>query len=906
MYEKIKNWLDSMKVANILINPELIRYTFTKNPFKISDNRKVSKKLIKNLNEKLKQAVFAFSIKSLKNGDLKSLENSITKSYSLARDLRRYSKRFKVYLIGNSHIDIAWLWRIAETVQVSRNTFKTVIKNMIEYPELTYAQGSAITYKWIEERYPDLFEKIKKRVKQGRWEIVGGTWVEPDCNLISGESWIRQILYGKKYFKKSLGVDVNIGWNPDSFGYNWNMPQLYKKSGYDYFVTQKIWWNDTTVFPYYIFWWKGVDGTKLLSYFPPDSYTSRVELFRVSDNIGKYEATTGYKKSLILYGIGDHGGGPNREILNRVRKYKKLFIAPEFIHSRAIDFLKKIKKDLKNNIPVYNNELYLQYHRGTYTTQAEIKKNNRKSESMLSRVEKITSISSLLGFDYPFKRLQKAWEMVLTNQFHDILPGSSITPVYRDAVRYYKKAYMILNGILERSFGFLNTNIKTTSKGKPILVFNTLSWNRKDYVNIEINGNYKGYRLVNDRGEEVKTKINYCYDRNKTNLGFLAKDIPSLGFKIYYLIKGKNSIQERKPNGFVFENKYYKMKINDKTGNISSLYDKINGFEIVAKGKEINELKVYEDRPERWDAWNIGYTGRVWKVNRLEEIEVVESNDIRTVIKVKKSFLGLDKERYSPTEDFPSSFFTQYIILYKDLDRIDIKNVIDWWEDHCMLKVEFPININSDYAYYEIPYATIKRTAKFNTLEERAMFEVSAHRWADYSDDKRGFAILNNGKYGYDIHNGVVKLSLLKSPTWPDKVADRGVHEFTYSIYTHRGNWNESDVVKRGYELNNPLVIKEIKTNKKGYESGFSFFNLSNNTVILDTIKKSEDNKGYILRFYEPYGKNTSVVLKTFKQIKEVYETNLMEKELRKMKSRGKEVELKFKKYEIKTIKIIF
>jgi len=906
---EVEHWLLSMINAYWLINPDLRRFTFTGKPFDIADNRKTPVKKLLELNRVLEQAVQAFNMAALKAGDKKSLDASIQRSYRMAGELRDYAKEFKVYLIGNAHIDIAWLWRIYETVMVARNTYDTVIKNMDEYPELRYGQSQALTYDWIEKRDPDLFEKIKKEFQKGRWEIVGGMWVEPDCNLISGESWVRQILYGKNYFKEKFGVDVKTGWNVDSFGYNWNMPQFYLKSGIDRFVTQKIWWNDTTVFPYYIFWWEGVDGSRLLSYFPPDSYTSRVMLPRLADNITKYEATTGYKKSLVLYGLGDHGGGPNREILNRVRDYQGLYIAPDFIHSPSRGFLEKLDTDLGNDIPVWRDELYLEYHRGTFTTQAKIKKGNREAEALLASTEKLASITGMMGNTYPAAELEEAWKTVLTNQFHDILPGSSITPVYQDALEAYQQVRTQLKRIEKRALQFLAAKIDTSAIkiGVPLVVFNPLSFERGDFVTVDYPlAPNMTVKLQDTQGNDIPVEIARGEDDEMARISFVTPQIPALGYRVLTLtpVRISREFPPMKVSGGVLENDFYRLEINRKTGNISSIYDKFRKRECLEPGKEGNRLQVYEDLPEDWDAWNIGYTGRMWEINQADAVETVIESPVRAVLKVKKSFLGLTKGRYAPTEDFPSSFFTQYITLYRGLDRIDIRTEADWWEDHMMLKAAFPLGVTNDFASYEIPFAAIKRTTRFQTLWEKARHEVPALKWVDLSEDKWGFSLLNDGKYGYDIHGNMLKISLLRSPTWPDPMADRGKHTFVYSIYVHRGRWHEARTVERGAELNMPVIAFFSERHKGTLPQESSFFSLASPGVILESIKKEEKGAGFILRLYESRGLNQQAVLKLFKVPTRVYETDLMENNLREIAPTGQKITLDFKKFEIKTLKV--
>lgn len=917
-HQEMKNWLLSMKIAYALLNPDFKRYTFIGKPFNIEDHRETPKSRLAKLKQILEQTITSITPEMLTNQHTDELQKAIRASYRLSGPLQKFAKEFKIYLIGNAHIDIAWLWRMCETVMVARNTYDTVMKNMEEYPELHYAQSQAVTYEWMEQKYPEIFQQIQQKVKQGQWEIVGGMWVEPDCNLISGESWVRQLLFGKRYFKQKFGLEVDTGWNPDSFGYNWNMPQLYTKSGIKRFITQKIRWNDTTVFPYFIFWWQGVDDTRLMTYFPPVGYTALVRMPEDIPNITRYEATTGYKKTLLLYGLGDHGGGPNREILNRVRSYKNLHIAPEFIHSKSIDFLKNMTTDLKGNIPTWKDELYLEYHRGTYTTQAKVKKGNRKSESLLSSAEKLASIAFIMDGEYPQTELGKAWKTVLTNQFHDILPGSSITPVYRDALEDHEKAQEKINGVIGSSLKKITDNVNTSSvEGTPLVVFNTLSWERTDLASIVLplpSGNDVdriNLQILDDEGKEVPVEMVKPYGTSNVKVLFVAQNIPALGYKTYsYTLKEKTAEPQKDVNDsgdFIqMENRFFILKINKKTGNIAGLLDKRLNKEFIEPGKEANVLQVYEDMPENWDAWDIGYTGRWWELNQAESVSLVENSAVRKVVKVTKNFLGLSKSRYTPTEDFPSSFFTQYIILYNDLDRIDIENEADWWEDHMLLKAAFPVNVKNDYATYEIPFASIQRTTKSETLWEKARYEVPALRWADLSDETGGISLLNDCKYGYDIHANVMKISLLRAPTWPDPMADRGKHTWIYSLYTHPGDVTKGNTIQRAQELNIPLQVMITDKHNGALPGNFGFFAIRSEGVILDTIKKAEDDNGIIIRLYESAGKSDQAELTYFKAPQKVYETDLMEKVIKEYKVNGKSLLLPFKKFEIKSLKLVF
>jgi alpha-mannosidase len=912
----LQDWLAAFQFADILINPELKRFTFTGKPYDIPDQRRVDKARLARLNTDFDKAVAAFDREALAAGDWPKVQASLKRSLRRSADVKAYLREFRINLVGNAHIDIAWLWRMAETMALSKNTYETVIANMAEYPELTYAQSQAVTYDWIEKKHPGLFQKIKEKVRSGRWEIVGGMWVEPDCNLISGESWARQLLYGKKYFRDKFGVDVRIGWNPDSFGYNWNMPQLYKQSGIDSFITQKLWWNDTTVFPHFLFHWQGVDGSTILTYMPPLSYASELELKEVANGVSKYEATTGLKESLILYGLGDHGGGPNREILDRVRGYGKLALAPRFIHTTPSPFLQQKRRE-KLDLPLWKDELYLEYHQGTFTTQGAVKKNTRRTEALLSATEKLCAIAWLLGDGYPGEELEQSWKSALTLQFHDILPGSSITPVYRDALETFKRVRNDLKWIEERALARIAAAVDTSKvNGTPLIVFNPLSWERSDVVTIRHARG--GLELLDEAGRGVPFEYEDAAVGGEAEITFIARDVPPLGFRVYSLAPVPEGCV---PLSFelgpviggsekhVLENKSLRVEIDPDSGNLKSIFDKRLGREFVAPGEQANKLWVYEDRPENWDAWNIGYTGRGWELNQADKVELVSDGPVKTVYRVEKSFLGISKERYYPTENFPSSFFTQYITLYKDLDRLDIRTEADWWEDHVSLKACFPVAVTADKAFYEIPFAAIGRTTHFETLWEKARYEVPALRWADLSDEKGGIALLNDCKYGYDIHGSVMKLSLLRSPTWPDPLADRGRHEFTYSLYPHAGSWSESQVVRRGQELNQPLLARALERPFPGNRplpGTYSFFSVEGPGVILDAVKLAEDGSGLVFRLYEANGQAEKAVLRFFRKPKRAVSTDLLENEISPLAVKEGRLELPFRAFEIQTVKVRF
>jgi len=909
-HKMLSRFLLDLKIGAMLVDilPLSIDRRKGERPVSSLYQKDSSSKEFKQLKEKFEKALIEFDIEALHQGDLSKVKNSLIKFYEEAKPFTQFLDNYTLHVAGNSHIDLAWLWRWRESVEVAKETFSTILDNMEEYPGIVFIQSQAQAYQWVEDYYPDVFARIKKKVKEGRWEIVGGMWAEPDCNLIDGESFIRQILYGKRYFQQKFGVDIKIGWNPDSFGYNWNMPQFFKKSGIDSFITQKISWNDTTVFPYFLFWWEGVDGSRVLTYFPPTGYVGRLRAERMVNGLKRFEMNTGLREALILYGLGNHGGGPNREMLDRLKGYENQNMFPKIKHTTVGQYLNQVMKR-QPDLPVWNDELYLEYHRGTYTTQAETKKFNRKSEVLLANTEKISSLAYLFGKSYKSEPIQKAWQTVLMNQFHDILPGSSITPVYRDARGSYLEAHRDLKKILRENLIHLVQKIDTAKgeEGQPLLLFNTLSWPRDGVVKVKLPVSIEGEISVwNIRGEEVLSQVISAKEGDM--LWFVAKNIPSLGYKVFKIKKVKASAQavSLKAENFSLENRYFSVHLHPETGNIISIFDKKEKREVLSPDACGNELQLFEDLPDQWDAWNIGYTGRSWNLDKAESIKIHHQGPVMASLEVKKSFLGLTKARRGPTEDFPSSFFTQEIILYEDLPRIDIRMTADWWEEHVLLKVSFPVDIRNDKATYEIPFASVQRPTTRNTDWEKARFEVPAIRWADLSDGAYGVSLLNESKYGYDIKDNALRLTLLRSPTWPDPVADRGMHHLSYALYPHQGDWRDGDTVQKGYEFNVPLIALFTDSHSGELPLAYSFLKASPSNIILSAVKKSEDRQSLILRLYEAEGLPTQARIDIFRQPKKIFELDLMENRLRSLPVKSDALSLEFGKSEIKTIELVF
>lgn len=871
---------------------------------------------LKELNSLFKEAVAGFDLAALEAGESDKVKTSAAKVLAELEPLSKHIKQFTVYLVGNAHIDLAWLWRTNESIEIAANTYKSVMNNIDIHPELIYAQSQAQTYKWVEDHRPELFKRIQKEVKEGRWDIVGGMWAEPDCNLIGGESWIRQILYANLYFKEKFDKEVSLGWNPDSFGYNYNMPQFYSKSGIKAFITQKISWNMNTRFPYHIFWWEAPDGSRILTYLPTGSYVEKVEHDKIIQQLRNFEDATGYKEMLSLIGFGNHGGGPNLPMIERAILYNKQPLFPNVEFIKAHDYIAKIMEKDLSDIPVWKSEMYLENHRGTFTTQASTKAFNRRNESLMEAAEKAASIANMLGMEYPAASFEKAWKTILLNQFHDILPGSSITPVFRDSDETSAVSQKIIKRTMHASLQFIAEKLGVKSEGfQQVLVYNPLSWKRSGRVNLLLKEYDPAAVNVTDaQGKEIPSRIVTSADGLDRTLEFYASDLPALGFKFFNLHQAEEkSLANADAGKFLLENKFLKVTINPETGNLSSIFDKVNNREVLAAGTEGNVIELHENLPGYWDAWNIGYTGEKWSLNKADSIELLENNSFRTVIRVKKSFLGKSKSNWAPTEGFPSSFFIQDIILYRGSKKLDVELDVDWWEDHTLAKVAFPLSLDADVATYEIPYASIERSTRRNSEFEKARYEVPVHRWADVSLDGYGVSLLNESKYGMDIHNNVMRLTLLTSPIWPDPMADRGRHKIAYSIYPHKGDWRQAETVKHAAEVNIPLVAHAVRSGKGAMPkselaevvfAGLARVNVDN--ALITTIKKAELDSSYILRIVETHGKSADVEVSLPKEIKTAAEVTMLEKDLGEATFAGKKLTFKLGKYEVKSFKVTF
>lgn len=773
----------------------------------------------------------------------------------------------KIYLLGHAHLDLAWLWPVSETWKAATNTFESVLKLQQDFPELIFCHTTPALYAWIEKHRPDLFLKIQNQVEIGKWEILGGFWVEPDLNLISGESIVRQLLYGQRYFWEKFAKISPVVWVPDTFGFCATLPQFLANAGIEFFVTQKLRWNDTTKFNYDLFWWRSPDGSQILSYMSAPIGES-IDPVKMANYTCDWQNQTGLKNPLWLPGVGDHGGGPTRDMLAVARKWEHSPIFPKLEFTTSENYLQQIKSQAEN-LPIWEDELYLEFHRGCYTTHADQKRWNRQSENLLYQAELFATLANVIcGVEYPQTEIETAWKQVLFNQFHDILPGSSITQVYEDALPEWQQVEKIGKKILDQSLIEIASQISlsqpTQPNSIPIIIFNALNWERSQVVSLTLPTNnfttsdsqdnhHPTWQIYNLNGQEIPSQ------QSENSLLFLAT-VPSVGYNIYWLSPTSqisNFVNSQLPQNWKLENEYLQVEVNPETGDLNSIFDKIQQREILTAAG--NQLQSFTDSGQYWDAWNIdpNYQQKPLPPSQLTSIQWLEHGKIQQRLRVVRQ-IG-------------KSEFCQDYILTTASPLLKISNTVNWQENQVLVKTTFPLNLDAEFATSEIPCGVIRRSTNPQTPAEKAKWEIPALKWTDLTTDqetgKYGCSLLNDCKYGYDVKSNQIRLTLLRSSNWPDSQADRGKHEFTYSLYPHIGSWEEANTVKHSYELNIPLQVlvnPEHRQSASGISHQQSFLNLSADNLILMALKPSEDNpEKFILRCYECQGRTADLFLKT-------------------------------------------
>lgn len=802
--------------------------------------------------------------------------------------------------VGHTHIDIAWHWTVAQTREKAGRSFSTVLKLMEQYPEYIFMSSQPQLYKFIKEDYPEVYKKIKQKVKEGAWEPEGAMWLEADCNVTSGESLVRQILFGKRFFKDEFGIESEILWLPDVFGYSAALPQILKKADINYFMTTKLGWNQFNKIPYDTFMWKGIDSTEVLTHFITTkdpyqdqkshytTYNGQIHPGAIMGAWDRYQQKEINNDVLVSFGFGDGGGGATYEMLEVGRRLNKgIPGCPKVEMGKSKDYFKRLEAKVKGHkrLPKWVGELYLEYHRGTYTSMARNKRDNRKGENLYMSAEKASSLAMLFNKPYPGQQLNKGWENILLNQFHDILPGSSIKEVYEVTKKEYKQ--IIGNGekILTDSFKYISSQIKLDKKS--VVVFNTLSFMRDDIASFDIPEGIVNPVLEDENGEET-----VCQVVENDKAIFLAKGIPANGYKVYYVSEAKDAFKDIVDiDTKQAENKFFKIQFNDKA-EIKSFYDKKNCRELIKAGEVANALQAFEDKPLDYDNWDIEiyYSEKMWPVDNLQKVEVIERGTVRSTLRIERKF--------------DNSIIIQKLHIYRDIPRIDFNTYIDWKNHQVLLKTAFPIDINVNKATYEIQYGNVERPTHSNTSWDMAKFEVCAQKWADISEGDFGVSLLNDCKYGHDIKEGVMRLTLLKSGIVPNPVTDQEEHFFTYSIYPHSGDWKDSKTVQMAYNLNVPLYTIVEEAHGGNLDRELSMAKIDKDNVVIEVIKKAEDSGDLIIRLYECHNKRSTVTLELFRDIFKAYECNLLEENLEEVQHSNNKISFHVKPYEIKTFKL--
>jgi len=790
--------------------------------------------------------------------------------------------------IGHTHIDVAWWWTVGQTREKVARSFATVLKLMEEYPGYKFMSSQPQLYYFIKERYPDLYEKIKERIKEKRWEAEGGMWLEADCNLPSGESLVRQFIHGKRFFKEEFGVDSKVLWLPDVFGYSGALPQIMKKCGIDYFMTTKLSWNQFNMIPYDTMLWRGIDGTEVLAHFITTTNVGQSDekFFTTYNGMLHPDAIMGgwtrYRNKeinndiLIAFGYGDGGGGPTRTMLETsIRMEKGIKGVPrvrqEFSRRYFDELNARVGKSKR--LPVWEGEFYFEYHRGTYTSMARHKRANRKSELMLMDLELLSVLAESRGLNYPSEELEGMWKVLLLNQFHDIIAGTSIGEVYEQS----EKEFMQL---ASRAGVLMNERLSALAgQGNSMVLFNTLGFVRDDIVYFS---EFDATGLKDDSGN--------IYPVQQTSEGAVAyiKGMPSKGYKSYTACE----IMADSPfhiEGNSIETPFYYVEF-DQEGMISSLYDKENDRHVLQDGKRGNLLRVYEDKPIYYDNWDIDiyYTEKYWDVNDAASMEWTENGPVMATLTIKRRFMN--------------SEISQKIHFYANTRRIDFETYVDWHESQHLLKVYFPLEIHTDEATFDIQFGNLTRKTHYNTSWDWARFESCGHKWVDVSEGGYGVSLLNDCKYGHSVHDGDLALTLIKSGIEPNPVTDQEEHFFTYSLYPHSGDWREGGTVYEAAKLNQPVYPAA------GGGSGldFSFVSSDCSHVMIETVKRAEEGTAVILRIYEYQNRRGNVTVKINGNIRSVTQCDLLENDQCEVEHLQEAFSFYIKPYEIKTFKLEF
>ena len=799
--------------------------------------------------------------------------------------------------IGHTHIDVAWWWTVSQTREKTARSFSTVLKLMDEYPDYKFMSSQPQLYVFLKERYPEVYAKIKERVKEGRWIPEGGMWLEADCNLTSGESLVRQFLYGKKFFKDEFDIDSKILWLPDVFGYSGALPQIMKECGIEYFMTTKLAWNQIDKFPHDTFMWKGIDGTGILTHLITTpgvgqdvkqthftTYNGMLDADAVIGAWDRYQNKDLNNEVLICYGFGDGGGGPTRQMLECSSRLEKGIAGiPKVVQESPVEYFERLDERVRNHkrLPVWEGELYFEYHRGTLTSMGRNKKGNRKSELAMMDLELLSVLAQEKGVSYPKDELDRMWKIVLLNQFHDILPGSAIHEVYEVTKKEYEE-------LLSEAHELIGERTKALAgEGDGITVFNTLGFTRDDVVRLPEGCNAEALEDANG--------VVYPVQHTKDGAVAAVKSLPSKGSRVYKKTAMPKDTQtewysiENTIGNKTLETPFYTV-IFDENGMIARLYDKKNDREVLKEGQKGNRMVMYEDKPMCFDNWDIDmyYTEKGWDVSNLARFEWTDLGPVSVSLEIERKI--------------SNSLIRQKITFYADSAVIRFDTYVDWKEHQHLLKVHFPVDLHTDEATFDIQFGNLTRKIHRNTSWDEARFESCGQKWMDMSEGHYGVSMLNDCKYGHSALDGVMTLTLIKSGIEPNPTADQEEHTFTYALYPHAEGWRQAKTVQEAMKLNQPALSAEGGC--AGDETSFVWIDKQN--VIIETVKEAEDGDGVIIRLYESENARTKAHISFEKPVASVESCDCVEKTKEKVFVAGDGFDITIKPYEIQTYRVRF
>ena len=791
--------------------------------------------------------------------------------------------------IGHTHIDVAWWWTVAQTEEKTCRSFATVLHLMDQYPNYRFMSSQPQLYAFLKARYPELFEQIKARVAEGRWEPEGGMWVEADCNLTSGESLVRQFIYGKRFFKNEFGKDNRVLWLPDVFGYSGALPQIMKQCGIDYFMTTKLAWNQVNKIPYDTFMWRGIDGTEVLTHLVTTvdlgqdptknfftTYNGQLHPDSIMGGWQRYQQKDINNDILISYGYGDGGGGPTRDMLETSKRMEKGILGiPKVRQVFARQFFEELDQRVSHNrrLPTWEGELYFEYHRGTLTSMGRNKRANRKCELGMMDLE-LLSVLAAPQLDYPQEEMDALWRVILINQFHDILPGSSIHEVYEVTKKEYAETAGKIAALTAERLAAL------TPEGEGVTVFNTTGFERDDIVEL---GENAPAALQDETGR--------VYPVQRTENGAVAylTGLPAKGLRSY---SAAPAAAAQTPftlsaDGHVLETPFYTVRF-DEYGQMASLFDKENRREVFKPGQPGNALRAFEDKPMYYDNWDVDvfYTEKSWDVTGLTAFTWTENGPVRATLHIERPY--------------SHSVIKQDIHFYADSRRIDFDNTVDWNEHQTLLKAFFPANVHTDYATFDVQFGNLTRKTFQNTSWDRARFESCGQKWCDVSEGHYGVSVLNDCKYGHSVKEGCIGLTLIKSGVEPNPVTDQETHWFTYALYPHAEGWQQAGTVRQAYFVNQKALA--ARGGAAAPAQGLASVDAPN--VVLETVKQAEDGDGVILRLYECDNALTPVTLTWNRPFHAAHACNCLEEPAGEVETAGRAIRFTMKPYEIKTIRI--